>query len=59
MNLQNYIAAIGDEAAAKALGISVRAARSYRTGHRKPRPSKAQQMVKRSKGKLSLDTIYS
>lgn len=58
MNLPDYIAALGDEVAAKTLGISVRAARSYRERRRTPRPAKAAQMVKRSKGKLTLEAIY-
>lgn len=58
MTLHDYIAAIGDETAARVLGISVRAAKSYRLKKRKPRPAKAREMVRRSKGKLSLEMIY-
>ncbi len=58
LDLRTYINTMGDEAAAKLLGISVRAARSYRTGWRLPRPDKANSMVKRSKGKLTLEAIY-
>lgn len=58
MNLREYIDALGDELAAKTLGITVRAARSYRSGQRTPRPKQAAQMVKRSNGKLTLEAIY-
>ena len=58
MNLSEYISTMGDEAAAKILGISERAAKSYRLGKRCPRPAKANLMVKRSKGKLTLESIY-
>jgi len=58
VSLKEYISALGDEQAAKVLGISARAARSYRTGHRLPRPAIAAQMVKRSKGKLTMQAIY-
>jgi hypothetical protein len=58
MTLREYISMLGDEAAAKALGISARAARSYRTGTRLPRPEAAAKIVKRSRGKLTLEAIY-
>ena len=58
MTLAEYIAKLGDKAAAKMLGISERAARSYRLGTRRPRPAKAQQMVKLSEGKLTMQAIY-
>lgn len=58
MDLREYIAAMGDATAAKVLGISERAAKSYRLGKRRPRPAKANLMVKRSKGKLTLQAIY-
>ncbi len=58
MTLSEYITMLGDQTAAQVLGISERAAKSYRLGKRTPRPAKAQNMVKRSKGKLTLETIY-
>lgn len=58
MNLREYIEAMGDDIAAKRLGISPRAAKSYRLGVRLPRPAAARQMVKRSRGALSLQAIY-
>ena len=58
MDLRQYIGTLGDDAAAKVLGISARAAKSYRLGMRLPRPAKASQMVKRSGGKLTLEAIY-
>jgi hypothetical protein len=58
MNLQEYISALGDDAAAKVLGITPRSAKAYRLGMRTPRPAKANAMVKRSRGKLTLQAIY-
>jgi len=58
MTLSDYIKAIGDDAAAQVLGISRRAAKSYRLRDRSPRPQTANQMVRRSKGKLTMESIY-
>jgi hypothetical protein len=58
VTLREFISKQGDETAARILGISIRAARSYREGKRFPRPAKAAQMVKRSKGQLTMDAIY-
>jgi hypothetical protein len=58
MTLQDYIATVGDKTAAKVLGITERAARSYRLGTRLPRPERAQQMVRRSQGRLTMQAIY-
>lgn len=58
MTLPDYIEALGDAVAAKRLGITERAARAYRTKWRRPRPKVAQQIVKRSKGALTMESIY-
>lgn len=58
MDLSTYIKTLGDETAATILGISIRSARAYRLKDRTPRPEKAREMVKRSKGKLTLERIY-
>jgi hypothetical protein len=58
MKLREYLTAIGDAQAAKLFGISERAARSYRYGVRTPKPATARQIVRRSKGALSMQDIY-
>ncbi len=58
MTLADYISAMGDATAAKVLGISERAAKSYRLRTRRPRPAKAQEIIRRSRGKLTLESIY-
>ncbi len=58
MDLRTYLSTLGDQTAAKLLGISERAARSYRTGMRLPRPRMAVQIVRRSNGKITLTDIY-
>lgn len=58
MSLQKYLADIGDAVAAKRFGITERAARSYRSGQRKPKPKVALKMVKKSGGALTLASIY-
>jgi hypothetical protein len=58
MTLADYIKAIGDDAAAQVLGISKRAAKSYRLKARTPRPGVANQIVRRSRGKLTMESIY-
>lgn len=58
MTLKEYLTELGDQAAAKKLGISERAARAYRTGARKPRPGTANWIVRKAKGALTLNDIY-
>lgn len=58
MSLSDYIAKWGDEAASKRLGITARAARAYRTKTRRPRPDVANRIIKRSRGDLTLESIY-
>lgn len=58
MSLQQYFKDLGDAAAAKRFGITERAARSYRTGWRRPKPDLALKIVKASKGKVTMAHIY-
>lgn len=58
MTLSDYIAKLGDDAAAKLLGITKRSARAYRTKTRHPRLPEAHRIIKRSKGALTIDSVY-
>ena len=58
MTFRQYLEALGDEKAAVRFGISPRVAKSYRLGERRPRPKLARQMVRRSRGALTLESIY-
>lgn len=58
MRIQDYIATIGDRAAAELFGITERAAESYRLGTRKPRPEVAQRIVDKTNGKVDWEGIY-
>ena len=58
MRIQDYIATIGDRAAAELFGITERAAESYRLGTRKPRPEVAQRIVVKTNGKVDWEGIY-
>lgn len=58
MTFQEHLEQLGDAVAAKRYGITERAARSYRTGMRKPRPAVAFKIAKKSLGELTLAIIY-
>lgn len=58
MNLPDYLELIGDKAASELFGITERAALSYRTGKRKPRPEIAQRIVEKTGGKVDWKDIY-
>lgn len=58
MNLREYIETIGDEEAAKVLGVKVRTIKSWRYGARVPRPAKALDIVKKTHGLLTFENIY-
>jgi DNA-binding transcriptional regulator YdaS (Cro superfamily) len=53
---QHYLAAIGDEEAARRLGVKVRTVKSWRLGDRVPRPEQARAIVGRAP--VTLDDIY-
>jgi hypothetical protein len=60
MTLSQLIASYEtDAAAARALGITERSAKAYRLKERQPRPASAQEIVKKSKGKITLLDCYS
>lgn len=46
------------EAAAQALGVSQGTISHWVTGRRLPKPAKAREIVKHSRGRLSLEVIY-
>lgn len=58
MTLSEYIIQLGTVKAAKVLGITERAARSYRYLDRRPRPDIAMQIVRKSKGAVTMQEIY-
>lgn len=58
MNLKDYISELGDAAFAKKHKVTERCARSWRTGHRKPRAPKGLDIAKKSGGKLSFADVY-
>jgi hypothetical protein len=59
MTLSEYITQIGDDKAAKLFDIDVRVAKSYRLKERQPKPQKAMEMVRKLKGAITLEEIYS
>jgi hypothetical protein len=58
MTLPDYIAAVGDDRAARLFRVTERTAQSWRLGTRLPRPAKAVEIVKRTKGRVSLAGIF-
>lgn len=56
--LKDYLTSLGDAKAAKIFGVTERAAMSWRLGERRPRPDKALEIVKRSRGRVRFDQIY-
>lgn len=58
MTLKEWIAAVGDDQAARILKTKPRTARSWREGRRFPRPETARGIVRRLKGKVTLAGIY-
>ena len=59
MNLPDYIKAIGHEAAAKAFGVSESTIKSWRWGARSPRPDRAREIQRITRGRVSVAEIYS
>lgn len=58
MDLPAFIRSIGVEQAAELFDMTPRAIRAWRDGERIPRPAKAREIVERSKGRVTLATIY-
>jgi DNA-binding transcriptional regulator YdaS (Cro superfamily) len=58
MRLQDFIKTVGDATAAKLFGVKERTAMSWRLGDRRPRPAKAAEIVRMTKGKVGFTDIY-
>ena len=58
LTLSQYIALIGDVAAASMFGVSVGTARAYRDGRRIPKPSRAAIIIRATGGKLGWEDVY-
>ena len=58
MDLSTYIKNMGDMAAANLFGVSYWTARSWRLGTRHPRGEKAREIVLKTGGKVTFDSIY-
>lgn len=58
MNLSDYIAQIGDVAAARLFGIPERVVKSYRLGERAPRRDRAAKIIEATGGKVDWAGIY-
>lgn len=58
ITLKTYIEQLGDDEAAKRLGITARTAGAYRRGEREPRPEQARKWVREMGGLLTLESIY-
>lgn len=58
MDLPSFIKSLGVDKAAELFEESPRAVRGWMYGERRPRPVTAQKIVERSRGKLSLASIY-
>jgi DNA-binding transcriptional regulator YdaS (Cro superfamily) len=58
MKLSQYISSVGDAAAAELFGVEERTAASWRKLTRSPRPEKAREIVKATKGKVSFSDCY-
>jgi hypothetical protein len=56
MKLSDYIKSMGDEKFASVIGCSKHAARMWRLEERKPRPTWAQKIVKKTP--VTMDGIY-
>lgn len=59
MDLPAFIKSVGDDAAEKLFGVSARTIRSWRYGERKPKPQKALEIQRDTKGKVRFTDIYS
>jgi DNA-binding transcriptional regulator YdaS (Cro superfamily) len=58
MELSAFIEEVGDEKAAKLFGVKVRTAASWRRRERIPRPKQVPNIVRASKGKVTLEGVY-
>lgn len=58
MTLPEYIADLGDEAAAQLFDVRVRTVQSWRRRERYPRPEQAERIVRLSNGKVNYEGVY-
>jgi DNA-binding transcriptional regulator YdaS (Cro superfamily) len=58
MKFTKWLTEVGDTEAARILRVTPRAARSWRSQERRPKPAKAVDIAKRLKGKVSFAEIY-
>lgn len=58
MKLTDYIARVGDQAAAEKFGIKPMTAKSWRLGYRRPSPEAAVRIVAATGGEVSLADIF-
>ena len=58
MNLPDYIRTVGEDVAAAKFGVSVWTIRSWRQQSKFPRTDKANEIVRRTDGVVTLDGIY-
>lgn len=56
--LPEFIAEIGDPAAADLFSVPVRTIASWRRRERTPRPAQAQQIVERTQGRVTFEGIF-
>ena len=56
--LREYISSLGDEAAAKRLGVSLRAVQSWRYGDRSPRTKDIPRLIELSGGELTYGSFF-
>jgi DNA-binding transcriptional regulator YdaS (Cro superfamily) len=58
MNLPEYIATIGEQAAATLFGVTLSRVRSWRYGRRQVMPNDARTIIEKTGGKVGWDEIY-
>ena len=58
MTLSEFIKSKGNDQAASLFGVPVRTVMSWRYGARRPRPTKAQEIVQLCDGQVSFGEIY-
>lgn len=59
MTLSEFIAEVGDEAAARLFGVATRTAAAYRRGEREPSTAKAREIVAAAGGRLTFEDCFS
>ena len=59
MNLRDFLKEIGDDTAAKLIGVKPRTISAWRRGERFPRPEQAARILRASNGRVDYEGIYS